>query len=129
LRAAATSGEASFFLGTDSAPHAVHLKEHACGCAGIFCAPTAMQVYTQVFAEDNALDRLEAFASLNGARFYGLPVNATRLTLARASATVEERIAVEGDAQAVVVFRGGEPLAWRVSRHVASSPEASIGVA
>jgi dihydroorotase len=124
LRAAATSGEAGFFLGTDSAPHAVPLKENACGCAGIFNAPTAMQVYAQVFAEEGALDRLEAFAALNGARFYGLPVNRTQLSLTRAGTSVDERIAVAGEAQAVAVFRGGEPLEWQVARDVVTSAPA-----
>ena len=78
---AATSGSAQFFLGTDTAPHTADTKECACGCAGIFNAPVAMQVYAQVFMEENALDRLEAFASLNGPRFYGLPANEERITL------------------------------------------------
>ena len=81
LRLAATSGAPRFFLGTDTAPHLAHTKEAACGCAGIFNAPTAMQSYAQVFHEEGALDKLEAFASLNGPRFYGLPVNADRLRL------------------------------------------------
>jgi dihydroorotase len=75
LRAAATSGSPRFFLGTDSAPHLRHLKEHECGCAGVFNAPTALACYAQVFAEEKRLPALEDFASLNGPRFYGLPVN------------------------------------------------------
>ena len=90
LRQAATSGSAQFFLGTDTAPHTADTKECACGCAGIFNAPVAMQVYAQVFAEEGALDRLEAFASLNGPRFYGLPANEERITL-RASAAAGAR--------------------------------------
>ena len=86
LRRAATSGSAQFFLGTDTAPHTADTKECACGCAGIFNAPVAMQVYTQVFAEEGALDRLEAFASLNGPRFYGLLPNEDRITLRAGSA-------------------------------------------
>jgi dihydroorotase len=120
LRQAATSGEACFFLGTDTAPHPVHLKENACGCAGVFNAPTAMQVYAQVFAEENALDRLEAFASVNGPAFYGLPLNETYLALERTPSAAPERIAVEGDVGAVVVFRGGEELAWRASRQASA---------
>ena len=81
LRDAATSGDPRFFLGTDSAPHLVRDKESACGCAGIFTAPVALELYAQVFEEEGALDRLEAFASLNGARFYGLPPNTETVTL------------------------------------------------
>src|SRR5579872_2901380 len=83
LRRAAVSGDPRFFLGTDSAPHPVNDKERDCGCAGIFSAPAALETYAQVFAEEDALDRLEGFASLNGPRFYGLPVNGEHITLAR----------------------------------------------
>ena len=85
LRAAATSGEAGFFLGTDTAPHLRHLKEASCGCAGVFSAPVALQAYLKVFAEEGALDRFEAFASLNGPAFYGLPPNEERDHLGRAA--------------------------------------------
>ena len=71
LRRAATSGDSCFFIGTDTAPHLARLKEASCGCAGVFVGATALQTYTQVFDEEGALDRLEAFASLNGAKFYG----------------------------------------------------------
>lgn len=81
LVAAATSGEPAFFLGTDSAPHPSTAKEAACGCAGIFCAPTALHHYLTIFAAANALDKFEAFASRNGANFYGLPLNTERVTL------------------------------------------------
>jgi len=81
LRAAATSGNARFFLGTDSAPHLRHLKEHDCGCAGVFNAPDALACYAQVFDEEQRLDRLEGFASLFGPVFYGLPVNDDKITL------------------------------------------------
>ena len=110
LREAATSGEACFFLGTDTAPHASDLKESACGCAGIFTAPVALETYVQVFDEENALDRFESFASLNGPRFYGLPVNEERITLVKRAAMAPERI-VAGD-MSVVVFQGGETLTW-----------------
>lgn len=81
---AATSGASCFFLGTDSAPHTHTAKESACGCAGIFCAPRALEMYAQVFDEAQALDKLEAFASMNGPRFYGLPVNEEKITLRKA---------------------------------------------
>ena len=112
LRGAATSGSPKFFLGTDTAPHAVHTKEAACGCAGIFNAPCALEAYVKVFDEENALDRFEAFASLNGPAFYGLPVNEARVTLVRASATAIER--VPGPAGDVVAYLGGQELGWRV---------------
>ncbi len=96
LRRAATSGNPAFFLGTDSAPHAVPTKETACGCAGIFTAPAALELYAEVFEEEGALDHFEAFASLNGPDFYHLPVNEGRVTLRRETWTVPERIG-EGD--------------------------------
>jgi len=112
LRRAATSGNNRFFLGTDSAPHAASTKEAACGCAGIFTSPCALEIYTEIFEEEAALDKLEAFASLNGAQFYRLPVNKTRVTLGRETLLVPERI---GDGEnAVAVFRGGEALRWRL---------------
>jgi dihydroorotase len=109
VRRAATSGSAKFFLGTDSAPHAVEKKEAACGCAGIFNAPFALEAYATVFEEEGALGRLEAFASEHGPRFYGLPLNEGRITLERAPATVPERIG------AVVPFLAGETLGWRLA--------------
>ena len=111
LRQAAVSGDAKFFLGTDSAPHPIHDKEKDCGCAGIFSAPAALEIYAQVFDEEHALDQLEDFASLNGPRFYGLPPNEERITLKRESWTVPAEIS--GDACAVKVFRGGERLRWK----------------
>jgi dihydroorotase len=113
LRRAATSGDPAFFLGTDSAPHAVPTKETACGCAGIFTAPAALELYAEVFEEEGALDRFEAFASLNGPAFYRLPVNESRVTLRREHWTVPERVAA-GDG-AVIPFRAGESLRWRLS--------------
>jgi dihydroorotase len=113
LRRAATSGSPAFFLGTDSAPHAIPTKETACGCAGIFTAPAALELYAEVFEEEGALDRLEAFASLNGPAFYRLPVNKARVTLRREPWTVPERIG-DGDS-AVAPFRAGETLRWRLA--------------
>jgi dihydroorotase len=112
LRRAATSGNGKFFLGTDSAPHAVVTKETACGCAGIFTAPCALEIYAEVFDEEAALDRLEAFASLNGPNFYRLPPNEAWITLRRESWVVPERIGNSDNA--VVPFRAGETLRWRL---------------
>jgi dihydroorotase len=112
LRRAATSGSTHFFLGTDSAPHAVPTKETACGCAGIFTAPCALELYAQVFDEEGALDRLESFTSLHGPAFYRLPVNEERVSLRREPHQVPAQIG-EG-AEAVAVFRGGETLGWRL---------------
>jgi dihydroorotase len=112
LRRAATSGNAKFFLGTDSAPHPLRDKETACGCAGIFTAPCALEIYAEVFEEEGALDRLEAFASLNGPEFYRLPANEVRITLSRQPLEVPLRVG-EGD-NAVVPFRAGETLRWRL---------------
>jgi dihydroorotase len=114
LRRAAGSGEACFFLGTDSAPHTVAAKESACGCAGLFTAPAAIELYAEAFDEMGALDRLEAFASLNGPRFYGLPPNEERIVLERRPAAVPDTVPVEGGA-AVLPFRGGENLSWRLA--------------
>jgi dihydroorotase len=113
LRRAATSGNPRFFLGTDSAPHPVAAKQTACGCAGIFTAASALETYVEVFEEEAALDRLEAFAALNGPNFYRLPVNETRVALRREAFLVPERIG-EGE-NALVPFRGGETLRWRLA--------------
>ncbi len=113
LRRAATSGSPRFFLGTDSAPHAVPAKETACGCAGIFTAPRALEIYAEVFEEEGALDRLEAFAALNGPEFYRLPVNSARVTLRREPLAVPERIGAGENA--LVPFRAGETLHWRLA--------------
>jgi dihydroorotase len=110
LRRAAISGNGKFFLGTDSAPHPRVDKENACGCAGIFTAPAALEIYTQVFAEENALDRLEAFAALNGPSFYGLPANERRITLRRGISRIPARIAA-GDAE-LVPFLAGDETRW-----------------
>jgi dihydroorotase len=112
LRRAATSGNKAFFLGTDTAPHTADTKECACGCAGIFNAPVAMQVYAQVFMEENALERLEAFASLNGPSFYGLPANEQRITLKAQPLDAPEQIEVPGGNKSIVVFRPDTPVGW-----------------
>lgn len=111
LRKAATSGSAKFFLGTDTAPHLVQAKESACGCAGIFNAPNALEAYATVFAEEGALDKFEAFASENGPNFYGLPLNAGRVVLERVSEVVPERLRL-GDGE-IVPWLAGETLGWR----------------
>jgi dihydroorotase len=113
LRRAAISGSDKFFLGTDSAPHPIHDKESACGCAGIFTAAAALEIYTQVFDEEGALDRLETFASLAGPRFYGLEPNAVTVTLRRESWRIPERIAAEPGP--VMPFLAGEELVWRLA--------------
>jgi len=112
LRQAATSGEACFFLGTDSAPHPASEKESACGCAGIFSAPAVIGLYAQVFEEEGALEHLEAFASLNGPRFYGLPANEDTITLERRPWPVPERLAA--GPEEIIPFAAGENVAWRV---------------
>jgi dihydroorotase len=112
LRRAATSGSPKFFLGTDSAPHARTAKEADCGCAGIFNAPFALESYAAVFEEEDALDRFEAFASLNGPRFYGLSVNEGTITLERARTAVPQTIDAAGTP--VVPFHAGETLGWRL---------------
>ncbi len=112
LRRAATSGNAKFFLGTDSAPHPIADKERDCGCAGIFSAPAALEIYAQIFAEEDALDRLESFASLNGPRFYGLPPNETRITLRARPWTVPAELATE--AGSVRPFLAGEAVDWEI---------------
>jgi dihydroorotase len=111
LRAAAVSGNPKFFLGTDSAPHAIEAKEAACGCAGIFNAPYAMESYAMVFDEEGALGRLEGFASAFGPAFYGLPINEDIITLERASVTAEAAIPAAGTT--IVPFHAGEAIGWR----------------
>ena len=110
VRQAATSGSPKFFLGTDSAPHARHAKESACGCAGIFNAPFALETYATVFEEEGALDRLEAFASEHGPRFYGLPLNEGTITLERAPADIPDALGI-ADIE-LVPFLAGTRLAW-----------------
>jgi dihydroorotase len=112
LVAAVASGSPKFFLGTDSAPHAAHLKEHAVGCAGCYTARSALELYAEAFDAAGALERLEAFASFNGAHFYGLPRNAGRVTLRREAWVLPESLPF-GDAR-LKPLRGGESLAWKL---------------
>ena len=107
VRQAAVSGSEKFFLGTDSAPHSRHAKESACGCAGIFNAPYALESYATVFDEEGALERLEAFASLHGPKFYDLPANEEKVILERAE------IEVPGEIAGIVPFHAGQALSWR----------------
>ncbi len=113
LRAAVTSGSDKYFLGTDSAPHAREAKEAACGCAGIFNAPYALESYLAVFDDENALDRFEAFASLNGPRFYRLPANEATITLVRAETRVPDVLDIGGTM--IVPFHAGETLSWSLA--------------
>ena len=114
LRAAATSGAACFFLGTDSAPHADSAKLQPCGCAGCFTAPNTMPILAQVFEDEGALDRLEAFTSLNGAAFYGLPPNETRIRLTRRDTPLDLPTQIAAGGETVTVFDPGFPLHWHV---------------
>ena len=109
---AATSGDPRFFLGTDSAPHAAHLKEHAVGCAGCYTALSAIELYAEAFDAVGALAKLEGFASHHGADFYGLPRNTARITLRREAWTLPEALPF-GEAE-LKPLRGGETLAWRL---------------
>ena len=113
VRKAAISGAPNIFLGTDSAPHPRHAKESVCGCAGIFNAPFAVESYAAVFDAEGALDRLEAFASENGARFYGLPMNEGMVTLERCEVQVPD--CIEQDGIELVPFHAGETLAWKLA--------------
>ena len=115
VRRAATSGSPKFFLGTDSAPHDRDAKESACGCAGIFNAPFALESYATLFDQDGALDRLEGFASEHGPRFYGLPLNDGTVTLERKPSQVPALI------DGLVPFHAGTTLGWRVKETVDAS--------
>jgi dihydroorotase len=112
LVTAATSGDERFFLGTDSAPHAIGAKETACGCAGCYTALHAMEMYAEAFEQAGALDQLEAFASLNGPAFYNLPVNTGTITLKRESWTLPATVAM-GDTQ-LVPLNGGQQINWKM---------------
>jgi dihydroorotase len=111
---AATSDDPRFFLGTDSAPHARHTKETTCGCAGIFSAHAAIELYAEAFEEAGGLERLEAFASLRGPDFYGLPRNTDRITLVREPWQVPSSYAFAADQ--LVPFRAGEMLNWKMAQ-------------
>jgi dihydroorotase len=113
LVAAATGGNPKYFLGTDSAPHARRAKESACGCAGCFSAPVAIELYAQVFDAAGKIDRLEGFASFYGADFYGVPRNADAITLKRESWTVPASYPF--DTETVVPLFAGQTLSWRVA--------------
>lgn len=115
LRAAATSGDPRYFLGTDSAPHTDPNKESACGCAGVFSATNTMSCLAHVFGQENALDKLEQFASLNGPAYYGLPTNSDTITLTKESTAVDVPNRIETGAGPVTVFDPGFPLYWHVS--------------
>ena len=114
LRKAAVSGSPKFFLGTDTAPHTIEAKQSACGCAGLFNAPYALEAYAKVFDEENALDRLEGFASEFGPRFYGLPLNEGKVTLTRKEVSVPDTLDVM-DTQ-IVPFHSGGTLPWTFSQ-------------
>jgi dihydroorotase len=119
LRAAATSGNPKFFLGTDSAPHGREAKESACGCAGIFNAPFAIESYAAVFEQEHALDKLEGFASEFGPRFYGLPLNPGTITLERQPQEVPPQLHLNdaaGTSVNLVPFHAGETLGWRLQQ-------------
>ena len=114
LRKAAISGSPKFFLGTDTAPHTIEAKQNACGCAGLFNAPHALEAYAKVFDEENALERLEGFASEFGPRFYGLPLNEGTVTLTRQETAVPEKLDVMDTH--IVPFHSGASLPWTFSR-------------
>ena len=109
---AATSGNKKFFLGTDSAPHAKHTKEAACGCAGMYTAHAAIELYAEAFESANALDKLEAFASFYGADFYGLPRNKQQITLEKASWLVPKELALGNES--LVPLRAGQHIHWKL---------------
>ena len=109
---AATSGNSKFFLGTDSAPHARSTKEAACGCAGMYTAHAAIELYAEAFENANALDKLEPFASFYGADFYGLPRNSERITLVKESWSVPQSLPFDGDV--LVPLRAGQSVSWKL---------------
>ena len=116
LRTAATSGDSRFFLGSDSAPHTNGTKENACGCAGIFNAPTTMACLAQVFDEEGALHNLEKFASLNGPVFYGLPANADTIILRKFVNPVPHPLPLQlPNGETITIFDGDQPLYWAVA--------------
>ncbi len=113
VRMAATSGNPKFFLGTDSAPHARHTKEAACGCAGVYTAHAGIELYAEIFGAYNALDKLENFASVYGPAFYGLPRNTQKITLIKEMWDVPAEIPYHKDT--LVPFRGGGTVSWRMA--------------
>ena len=113
LREAATSGDSCFFLGTDTAPHRINDKESSCGCAGIFTAVNALELYTQVFEEEKALANFEKFASLNGPAFYGLKANQDKVTLIKEKWHVPGLIPVS-DGSSIIPYKAGETLDWKM---------------
>lgn len=113
LRKVVASGSSKFFLGTDSAPHEKHKKESACGCAGCYSAWSALELYAHVFEELNALDKLEGFASLHGAKFYNLPLNAGSVSLRKESWQVPEQIILP-NGNPIVPFFAGQTVNWRL---------------
>ncbi|MEL6182450.1 MAG: hypothetical protein AAFS10_26070, partial [Myxococcota bacterium] len=126
LVAAATQGDPSFFLGTDSAPHTVETKEAICGCAGCFTAHAALELYAEAFEEADALDRLEAFASHHGPDFYGLPRNSGTVTLERTEWTPPA--AIPFGQSTVRPFRADVPLRWRLVPAYAGAVERPDGL-
>src|SRR5258708_17466858 len=114
LRKAATSGESCYFLGTDSAPHPFARKVNVNGVPGMFNSPVALPTYAKVFEEDGALDKLEAFASINGANHYKLPLNAGTITLEKSSWVAPQEVKVDGPDERAIVYRGGETIEWKV---------------
>ena len=117
LRDALASGNQSFFLGTDSAPHPINAKETDCGCAGIFNVPNAIEIYANVFEEMDALEHFEGFASLNGPNFYGLEANSINLTLERSSQTVIDDIVIADGSDSIRPFLAGENINWSVIKN------------
>jgi len=115
IQQAVLEGHPRFFLGTDSAPHVRDHKETACGCAGCFSAPAALPLYAHFFDQHDALDRLEAFASLNGADFYGLPRNEDSIQLIRTDWTIPDRVSIDDDS--LVPFLSGQQLEWQIAPH------------
>lgn len=112
LVAAATSGNSKFFLGTDSAPHAKQAKESACGCAGIYTSHAGIELYAEVFDNEGALDKLEAFASIHGPDFYGLPRNTDTITLQKTAWQVPSEISLGENS--MVPFRAGAKISWQL---------------
>jgi dihydroorotase len=115
LRKAATSGESCYFLGTDSAPHPYSRKVNINGVPGMFNSPVALETYTKVFEEEGALDKLEAFASINGATFYKLPLNSETITLEKSPWTAPQEVSVDGPDERAIIYRGGETIEWQLA--------------